>query len=488
MIFTVFETIAQELTGPDMWLYLAIPITTGLMGWITNIIAIKMTFYPVDFWGYPPYLGWQGVVPRKAVKIAAQFSDLLTENLISIEDLFEKVDPSVVAREMEPAIDDLIEPTLRDTVREQTPTVWELLPGWGRGTLYYEFKRRLPEMIAQLPGERSVSVDDDPEALAIELEESLDESFEDFIDNLMRNHSPTVWESLPAELKNNLLRQIKNDLPDLLSRIIQDWQAKIDDIFDLRTMTVDEISANREILNEVFEKSGHRELTFLKRSGLYFGTFFGIFQMVLWMFYDAWWLLPLAGLFVGLTTNYIAIQLIFSPKEPYKFGPFKLQGLAYKRRTEINRVFSRITTDRVLNVRNIFQHIFEGESRGELFRLLQKRTHSYVDSVGWPFGPLIRSIVGHEKLFDLKNEVSRELMGVLPESVEYSFDSLERQLELEKVLRQNLESLDPHDYEKIMRTPYKEDEWILITVGGMLGLTVGVLQLIYLFGGSLPFI
>jgi uncharacterized membrane protein YheB (UPF0754 family) len=54
----------------NLWLYLSIPVTSGLIGWITNVIAIQMMFYPVEFIGRPPYLGWQGIIPRKCAKMA----------------------------------------------------------------------------------------------------------------------------------------------------------------------------------------------------------------------------------------------------------------------------------------------------------------------------------------------------------------------------------------------------------------------------------
>ena len=44
---------------------LSIPIVSGVVGWATNWLAIQMSFYPVHFIGHPPFLGWQGVVPRK---------------------------------------------------------------------------------------------------------------------------------------------------------------------------------------------------------------------------------------------------------------------------------------------------------------------------------------------------------------------------------------------------------------------------------------
>lgn len=59
----------------------------------------------------------------------------------------------------------------------------------------------------------------------------------------------------------------------------------------------------------MFEKVGDNEFTFLARSGFYFGFLFGLPQVAVYAFYDAWWILPLFGLFVGWATNWLALVM-----------------------------------------------------------------------------------------------------------------------------------------------------------------------------------
>ena len=50
--------------------YASIPVIAGLVGWITNWVAIKLSFYPLEFVGVRPVFGWQGIIPSKARKMA----------------------------------------------------------------------------------------------------------------------------------------------------------------------------------------------------------------------------------------------------------------------------------------------------------------------------------------------------------------------------------------------------------------------------------
>ena len=65
----------------ENYVYFLVPLISGLIGYITNVLSIKMTFYPLDFVGIKPFFGWQGILPSKATKMAEKSVDLLTRDL-----------------------------------------------------------------------------------------------------------------------------------------------------------------------------------------------------------------------------------------------------------------------------------------------------------------------------------------------------------------------------------------------------------------------
>lgn len=40
----------------NIWLYLSMPLISAVVGYATNVIAIKMMFYPVEFLANPLFL------------------------------------------------------------------------------------------------------------------------------------------------------------------------------------------------------------------------------------------------------------------------------------------------------------------------------------------------------------------------------------------------------------------------------------------------
>ncbi|TGM46472.1 DUF445 domain-containing protein [Leptospira biflexa] len=118
-----------------------IPFTYGFVGWVTNWLALKMTFYPIHFVGIPPYLGWQGIIPRKAHKMASKSVDVITERLLNIKEVFLKVDPKKAEIVFLPALDSSIRYTIREFSDSLDPKLWEMIPDLVKEEIYHKVKR-----------------------------------------------------------------------------------------------------------------------------------------------------------------------------------------------------------------------------------------------------------------------------------------------------------------------------------------------------------
>ena len=137
-------------SDPDIWLYLAMPVISGVVGWGTNVLAIKMMFYPIEFIGIPPYCGWQGIVPSKIATMASMTVHLITTKLISVKEVFSQIDPLRVAHELQKPLEAMIEPMLHDIMTIYSPRIWETLPEIVKKRIYVLSKKDLPESVSRI--------------------------------------------------------------------------------------------------------------------------------------------------------------------------------------------------------------------------------------------------------------------------------------------------------------------------------------------------
>ncbi len=135
---------------PSTWLlYASIPIVSAIVGWGTNVLALKMTFYPIEFVGIPPIFGWQGIIPAKARKMAATTVDLLTTKLVGVEEVFDRLDPEQVVAQIKPAVDELLQELIAEVVNEQSPKVWRNLPDALKQEIYNKAMADSQEVILE---------------------------------------------------------------------------------------------------------------------------------------------------------------------------------------------------------------------------------------------------------------------------------------------------------------------------------------------------
>jgi len=93
--------------------YLTIPIVSAIVGYITNLLGVKMLFYPVHWRGIPllrypelpfGWLGWQGVVPCKRYRMAQTMVDVTISKLLDVGEIFKRLDPRQLAKILEPEV------------------------------------------------------------------------------------------------------------------------------------------------------------------------------------------------------------------------------------------------------------------------------------------------------------------------------------------------------------------------------------------------
>lgn len=136
----------------ENWLlYASMPLVAALIGYSTKLAAIYMMFKPVRFVGIrPPYLGWQGVIPRNAERMAAIACDTLTARLLDPQELFAKLEPWRVALEVQQPLSASVETIIREVIAQQAPELWRRAPAALRRHLVTRAQQQAPALIEEM--------------------------------------------------------------------------------------------------------------------------------------------------------------------------------------------------------------------------------------------------------------------------------------------------------------------------------------------------
>jgi len=389
-------------------LYLSMPFVASAIGYVTKLVAIRMMFEPIEFVGFRPYFGWQGIVPRKAAVMASIACDTMTTHLIRPQDIFGRLDPDRVAREIEKPL----LATVEDITRE-----------------------------------------------------------------VAAHYSPGLWERAPEAVRQMIIRRIQADAPGVVRQMMIDLRDNIDDMFDLKDMVVSALMRDKRLLNRIFQESGHKEFKFIAHSGIYFGFAIGCVQAMTWAVTQSAWVMPLFGGFTGWFTDWLALKMIFYPKQPKRYlGLFEWQGLFLKRRKEVASEYGALIAQEILTPSNILDAVLRGPFSDRLFNMVQKQVQQMIDEQAGIVRRIVMFAVGSRQYREMKQMVADRLVERLPETLRHVEQYAGDAMDIRNTLVTKMQELSEEEFERLLRPAFQQDEWILIAVGAALGFLVGEMQ------------
>lgn len=138
--------------------YVSMPFIAAAIGYLTKLVAIEMMFKPIDFVGRKPF-GWQGVVPRRAARMAAIATDTMTNQLITPAEIFARLDPRRVAKEIEQPLVAAIDDITREVAAATQPDLWEALPDRVKDLIVARMRRQAPRLVETVMKQVQTDVD-----------------------------------------------------------------------------------------------------------------------------------------------------------------------------------------------------------------------------------------------------------------------------------------------------------------------------------------
>lgn len=390
------------------WLiYASMPFVAAFVGYTTKLLFLQMMYRPLEFRGIG-WFGWQGIVPRRAGKVASTTIDILTEKLLRPEELLDKFDAE--------------------------------------------------EALEELRGPLESTVDD----IAREVAEHI---------------RPGLWDSLPDAGRRAVLARVHTQAPAIVDRLLGAMREDLSRYIDLKYLTVTTLVRNKEQLNELMKTIGGRAMGFVRRSGIWFGFLIGLVQMAAWGFIHNPWIMPAFGFGVGFFSDWLALTMLFRPHETKKvLGIVPFKGILHQQRQQITEDYAKILAKDLFSPDVLFEGILNGPTADKLFDTLQREVSAAIDAQTGLARPLVVLAVGTKRYREMKDTLTAVLIDRLPTTMGLVGDYATRTLDIENTIIEKMNALDPEQYEAILRPVFKDDEVMMIAVGGLLGGAVGELQ------------
>jgi uncharacterized membrane protein YheB (UPF0754 family) len=208
-------------------------------------------------------------------------------------------------------------------------------------------------------------------------------------------------------------------------------------------------------------------------SGAHFRSFVKITPMNFWLI-----LIPFISAFIGWFTNWIAIKMLFHPKEPKKILGITFHGIFPKRQRQFAEKLGTLVSTELISFKEIEEKIVNPENIKKLMPLVELRIDEFLRTKLGEAFPIISMFIGDNTINQLKTIFMKELETIFPELIGSYMKNLESQLDLNKMVTEKVYGFSSDKMEMILNQIMSKEFRFVEIIGGVLGFIIGIFQVI----------
>lgn len=196
-------------------------------------------------------------------------------------------------------------------------------------------------------------------------------------------------------------------------------------------------------------------------------------RMNYWLF-----LIPVISAFIGWFTNWIAIKMLFHPRQPKKILGVTLHGIFPKRQKVFAEKLGRLVSAELLSFEDIQQKITDPQNLEKIMPMIEGHIENFLRVKLSDEMPFLSLFIGNKTINSLKRIFMEELNTLFPQVMKSYSGHLQEELDLEKIVTEKVAAFSSEKLESILfQIMSKEFRFVEIT-GGVIGFIIGLVQVL----------
>jgi uncharacterized membrane protein YheB (UPF0754 family) len=188
--------------------------------------------------------------------------------------------------------------------------------------------------------------------------------------------------------------------------------------------------------------------------------------------------IPLISAFIGWFTNWIAIKMLFHPKEPKKILGITFHGIFPKRQKQFAEKLGRLVSAELLSFSDIESKITNPENLDKIMPVVDKHIDDFLRVRLADAMPVVSMFIGEKTINQLKEVFMTEMKTLFPVIMGNYMEKLKDDLDLEKIVVDKVAAFSTDKLENILNQIMSKEFKFVEIIGGVLGLIIGIVQVL----------
>ncbi len=187
--------------------------------------------------------------------------------------------------------------------------------------------------------------------------------------------------------------------------------------------------------------------------------------------------LPIIAALTGWITNYIAIKMLFHPREKVKILFFELQGIFPKRQNVLAERLGKIVAEELFSVEEVKKSLQDPQGFQQVNQIIDERIEHFLDHKLVESMPMLAMFMNDELKATIKATLRDEVQLMLPELIDHFAQKIEREVDVEKTVYNKVAAFSSDKLEAILYAIMSKEFRFIEILGGILGFIIGLIQI-----------
>lgn len=187
-------------------------------------------------------------------------------------------------------------------------------------------------------------------------------------------------------------------------------------------------------------------------------------------------LIPLISGFIGWVTNWVAIKMLFHPRNPVHILGIKVQGIFPKRQDQFAEKLGKLVSRELLSFDEIEAKITNPDNLKKVLPQVETHIDHFLRVKLSDSMPMISMFIGDKTIEKLKTVFMEELEILFPKIMKDYSGTLKQQLDLEAIVTDKVKAFSSDKLEEILYQVMASEFRFVEIIGAVLGFLIGLFQ------------
>ena len=190
-----------------------------------------------------------------------------------------------------------------------------------------------------------------------------------------------------------------------------------------------------------------------------------------------WGLLPIIAAIIGWGTNYLAVRMLFHPRKQISILGLKLQGVFPKRQKVLAEKLGRLVARELFSMQDVKKHLQGDEFVSHVTATIETKVDEFLEEKLTEVIPMAAMFLGSGMVEKIKQSLVENIAKSIPELGEMFVNHLEKNMNVESVVREKVEAFSSDKLEEMLLSIMKREFRFIECVGAALCFVIGLTQL-----------